>query len=64
MIKIVSLLSKALVTTLAIMTAFGAGWVSCSLWVIMGLRKDTGTNYARPRYKSYKDYYEREDRAV
>lgn len=58
MIKLVSLLGKALGMVLAILTAFGAGWTSCTMWVIMGLHKDKTPNYSKPRYRSYREHYE------
>lgn len=64
MIKLVSLLSKVLGMVLALLTAFGAGWVSCTMWVIMGLHKDSTPNYSKPRYRSYRERDEEEERAV
>jgi hypothetical protein len=58
MIKLIGLLSKAFGILLAIVTAFGVGWMSCATWLITMLHHDTeGQSYRRPSKVSYRDYY-------
>lgn len=58
MIKMISLLSKAFGILLAIVTAFGAGWMSCATWLITMPHQDTERqSYRRPSKVSYRDYY-------
>jgi hypothetical protein len=58
MIKMISLLSKAFGVLLAIVTAFGVGWMSCATWLIAMLHHETERqSYRRPSKVSYRDYY-------
>ena len=58
MIKMISLLSKAFGVLLAIVTAFGVGWMSCATWLIAMLDHETERqSYRRPSKVSYRDYY-------